>query len=102
MAEASIVPPEILLTRRVQELVLNGEELPPPYVCRDDDPKQVISSTLCSIPIIDFGLLLSSPTPDNIAQQKQQLQKLRLALSSWGCFQVYLSYLYIFPLSYFG
>ncbi|KAI9110186.1 hypothetical protein K1719_018628 [Acacia pycnantha] len=90
MAQASIVPAEILLARRVQEMVLNGEELPPPYVCRDDDPTQVISPTLCSIPIIDFALLSpsSSPIPpDIIALQKQELQKLRLALSSWGCFQ---------------
>ncbi|KAK4267580.1 hypothetical protein QN277_024341 [Acacia crassicarpa] len=89
MAQASLVPAEILLARRVQEMVLNGEELPPPYVCRDDDPTQVISPTLCSIPIIDFALLSSSSPipPDIIALQKQELQKLRLALSSWGCFQ---------------
>ncbi|XP_054785033.1 protein SRG1-like [Prosopis cineraria] len=85
MAQTSIVPADILLARRVQEMVLNGEEPPPPYICRDDGPTQVVSSTLCSIPIIDFGLL-SSPAPD-IAQQKQELDKLRLALSSWGCFQ---------------
>ncbi|KAK7270649.1 hypothetical protein RJT34_25960 [Clitoria ternatea] len=74
-----IVPVEALLSKRVQEMVLNGEEPPPPYVCRDDDIMSSASS--CPLPIIDFGIL-SSPT-----KQKQELQKLKSALSSWGCFQ---------------
>lgn len=78
-----MVPMEALLSKRVQEMVLNGDEPPPPYVCRDDESIQNVPPALCSIPIIDFELLSSS------TKQKQELQKLRSALSSWGCFQVH-------------
>ncbi|RDX69406.1 Codeine O-demethylase, partial [Mucuna pruriens] len=84
MKGISIVTMEEMLSKRVQEMVLNGEEPPPPYVCRDDDAPQNVPSALFSLPIIDFGLL-SSPTPTT--EQKQELQKLRSALSLWGCFQ---------------
>ncbi|XP_017435600.1 protein SRG1-like isoform X2 [Vigna angularis] len=75
---------EALLSKRVQEMVRNGEEPPPPYVRRDVNYTQIVPSTLCSPPIIDFGLI-SSSTP--LTKQKEELQKLRSALSSWGCFQ---------------
>jgi len=77
---------EALLSKRVQEMVQNGEEPPPPYVRRDVNCTQTVTSTLCSPPTIDFGLISSSSTP--VTKQKEELQKLRSALSSWGCFQV--------------
>jgi len=76
---------EALLSKRVQEMVQNGEEPPSPYVCRDVDCTKMEPLTLCSLPIIDFGLL-SPSTPTT--QQKEELKKLRSSLSSWGCFQV--------------
>ncbi|QCE08861.1 protein SRG1-like [Vigna unguiculata] len=76
---------EALLSKRVQEMVQNGEEPPPPYVRRDVNCTQTVTSTLCSPPTIDFGLISSSSTP--VTKQKEELQKLRSALSSWGCFQ---------------
>lgn len=97
MARVSGVPAEVLLSKRVQEMALNGEEPPPPYVCRDDGPTPDNPSALCSLPLIDFGLLSLPTTP--IAEQKQELEKLRLALSSWGCFQVHIlptQYVFLF------
>ncbi|KAL2982542.1 hypothetical protein AAZX31_13G347800, partial [Glycine max] len=69
-----------LLSKHVQEMVQNGEEPPPPYKILINKYTQNVPSASCSLPIIDFGLL-SSPT-----KQKQELQRLRSALSCWGCF----------------
>lgn len=35
MADVSLPLAEVLLSKRVQEMVLNGEEPPHPYICRD-------------------------------------------------------------------
>lgn len=83
MAGVSIPTADVLLSRRVQEMVLKGEEPPPLYICRDDDTEDV-SSALSSIPVIDLSLLSSSAT---ICEQEEELQKLKSALCSWGCFQ---------------
>jgi len=74
---------EKLLAKRVQDMVLQGEEdqLPSPYVCRkkdqyEDDDHAV---NLAPIPIIDLNQAHVDP---------EELQSLKLALCSWGCFQV--------------
>lgn len=83
---AENLPPtaaEVLLAKRVQEMVLNREEPPPQYFGRDGDTIDDVSSSPSSlIPIIDLSLL-SSSTPG----AKEELEKLRSALCSWGCFQ---------------
>lgn len=79
------MPVEAILSKRVQEMVLNGEEPPPPYICRDDDYTQNVPSASWSLPIIDF-VLLSSPSP---ATKQKELEKLKSSLTSWGCFQVH-------------
>ncbi|GAV85795.1 2OG-FeII_Oxy domain-containing protein/DIOX_N domain-containing protein [Cephalotus follicularis] len=84
MTGVSVVPVEVLLAKRVQEMVLDGEEPPAPYLSRDGDEAQDISSPSSIIPIIDLSLF-SSSIPHN--KQEEELQKLRSALSSWGCFQ---------------
>ncbi|XP_015168244.1 protein SRG1-like [Solanum tuberosum] len=87
MAAYSVPPSEVLLSKRVQEMVLHGEEPLGPYICRsgeDVDGKEDIMDT-SPIPIIDLNLLSSSTTSDN--EREQELEKLRSALSSWGCFQ---------------
>ena len=84
MAGVSIPTADVLLSRRVQEMVLKGEEPPPLYICRDGDTEDV-SSALSSIPVIDLSLLSSTAT---IFEQEEELQKLKSALCSWGCFQV--------------
>ena len=87
MEQVSMVAADVLLSKRVQEMVLNGEEPPPPYVCRDDGSVQCVPSNLCSLPVIDFEpFTVISQTPNT--KQKQELEKLQSALSSWGCFQV--------------
>ncbi|XP_050232825.1 codeine O-demethylase-like [Mercurialis annua] len=80
----SIVPPaQVLLSRRVQEMVLHGEEPPQPYMGRDDSTYDVSVPPPYMPPIIDLSLL----SPDS-STAEDELQKLRSALSSWGCIQV--------------
>lgn len=85
MAAYSVPLSEVLLSKRVQEMVLHGEEPLGPYICRsgEDDEKEDIMDTS---PIIDQNLLSSSTPSDN--EREQGLDKLGSALSSWGCFQV--------------
>lgn len=87
MAAFSVPPAEVLLSKRVQEMVLHGEEPLGPYICRsgeDIDENEDIMD-ISPIPIIDLNLLSSSTTSDD--KREQELEKLGSALSSWGCFQ---------------
>ncbi|XP_055830489.1 protein SRG1-like isoform X2 [Solanum dulcamara] len=87
MAASSVPPDEVLLSKRVQEMVLLGEEPLGPYICRsgeDVDENEDIMDT-SPIPIIDLNRLSSSTTSDN--ERERELEKLGSALSSWGCFQ---------------
>lgn len=89
MAGVSVTPPEVLLSKRVQEMVINGEEPPSPYISRDDGDEDASSASASQlIPIIDLSLILSS-TNHHTSEEKEEeeLQKLKSALSSWGCFQ---------------
>lgn len=67
----------------VQEMSRDGDEPPPRYIV-----KQIPNSSPPSapVPVIDLSQL-SSP---------EELGKLRSALSSWGCFQVHLFFLFFF------
>lgn len=99
MAGASVLPPaEVLLSKRVQEMALNGEQPPAPYVSRYDyDATEDDFSTVSEIPIIDLGILSSSEA--STEEYEEELMKLKSALQSWGCFQVWtrtLHLLYIF------
>lgn len=90
MAEVSInLPAEVLLSKRVQEMVLNDEEPPAPYKSRDDEDTEDDDPTSVSpIPIIDLNPLISSSEVP--AEESQEvLEKIKAALSSWGCFQVH-------------
>lgn len=95
-ASACLPSAEVLLERRVQELVLDpdsGEHHL--YICRkaeaadlDPDENLVPDPT---IPIIDLDIIISpenSTTAHSKHEREEELQKLRSALSSWGCFQV--------------
>ncbi|KAH7564977.1 hypothetical protein ACOSQ2_021329 [Xanthoceras sorbifolium] len=84
MAQLSPLPAEILLSKRVQEMSLNGEQPPPLYICRHADTVEEVSAQLSPLSIIDLSLF-SSSTP--CTKQQQELEKLRSALCSWGCFQ---------------
>ncbi|KAK4374714.1 hypothetical protein RND71_005391 [Anisodus tanguticus] len=87
MAAFSVPPVEVLLSKRVQEMVLHGEEPLGPYICRsgkDVGENEDIMST-SPVPIIDLNRLCSSKISDK--EREEELEKLRSALSSWGCFQ---------------
>lgn len=90
MAEVSHSPTEVLLSRRVQEISLNDDEKPPPpYICRDelqeeedDGAEKGNHPTESSpIPVVDVANFISSKS------HPQELDELKAALSSWGCFQ---------------
>lgn len=85
MAGVSLLPAEVLLSKRVQEMVLDGEEPPYLYVCRDGVEAEDVPSQLSPIPIVDLSILSSS---EPCAEHEVELHKLRSALCSWGCFQV--------------
>ncbi|KAF8393132.1 hypothetical protein HHK36_021373 [Tetracentron sinense] len=84
MAGSPLPTKVVSLSKLVQELAINGDEPPPRYFFKDgkDEPIKA-SPLLSSIPIIDLGLLSSSSSPST----KEELEKLRSALSTWGCFQ---------------
>jgi hypothetical protein len=81
MAE-SAPPPKKQLLQSVQELVINGEQLPENYIHEDGD-RGVLDVPLVEIPVVDLGLLTS------LSISGEELEKLHSALRSWGCFQVY-------------
>ncbi|XP_021298326.1 protein SRG1-like [Herrania umbratica] len=84
MASPSILPADVLLSRRVQEMVINGEGPESLYICRDEKEAQDVPSPLAPIPIIDLSLFSSSTLS---TKREEELQKLKSALCSWGCFQ---------------
>ncbi|XP_059641097.1 codeine O-demethylase-like [Cornus florida] len=85
MAGVSTPSAELLLSKRVQEMVLNGEEPPALYFCRDGETIADAPSPISPIPIIDLSTL-SCSTPST-KEYEDELQKLKSALCSWGCFQ---------------
>ncbi|KAA8535183.1 hypothetical protein F0562_030186 [Nyssa sinensis] len=70
------------LSKPVQELVINGDELPQRYVCKAGDGVIGASFPLMDVPVIDLSLLTSSPDVG-----EAELKKLQMALSYCGCFQ---------------
>lgn len=94
MAGVPLLPADVLLSKRVQEMVLKGEEPPHLYVCREGDATQEVSSTLSSIPVIDFSLLSTSAPSTKQEEEEEILEQLRSALCSWGCFQVSTQFLF--------
>ncbi|KAM3714196.1 hypothetical protein ACJW31_01G313900 [Castanea mollissima] len=74
---------EELLSQSVQELVINGGQPPDNYVYKNSTGGVPdVHTPLNEIPVIDLGNLKSSATT-----VEEELEKLRSALSSWGCFQ---------------
>ena len=81
MAESAPAFKTPMVQKSVQELVLNGDELPEKYIHKDREGGD-LDVPLVEIPVVNLGLLSSLST------SKEELQKLRSALSTWGCFQV--------------
>ncbi|XP_052198708.1 protein SRG1-like isoform X1 [Diospyros lotus] len=68
--------------KSVQEMSAAGVEPPKEYICRDNKFSQLDTSPpLAPIPVIDLSLFSSG------GEEEGELEKLRSALSSWGCFQ---------------
>lgn len=85
MAGVTVPSAEVLLSKRVQEMVIAGDEPLGPYLCRNDYVQHHSAAT-SSIPVLDIGCFLAQ---DWAAEQtQQQLHKLKSSLSTWGCFQV--------------
>lgn len=86
MAESQASVEVEVLGKSVQDLFLNSENLPTNYIYeeggagfRDASPPSE------DIPVVDLNHLTSPSSAE------QELAKLRYALHSWGCFQVWLS-----------
>ncbi|GFY99680.1 2-oxoglutarate (2OG) and Fe(II)-dependent oxygenase superfamily protein [Actinidia rufa] len=72
-----------LLCKPLQELLIAGDNLPEKYIYKDSDYGVIDSSPpLMEIPVIDLRLLASS-SPSG----EDEVEKLKSALCSWGCFQ---------------
>lgn len=70
----------------VQEISMKGDDPPRPFIVRNNVYGSVDTSPpLASIPTIDISIF--SPQ-SSIQETEKELDKLRSALSSWGCFQV--------------
>ncbi|XP_065851233.1 protein LATERAL BRANCHING OXIDOREDUCTASE 1-like [Euphorbia lathyris] len=67
------------MSKYVQDMSIDGDEPPPMYFTKEIIPS---SLPLISLPLINLTLLSSSSK-----EGVQELQKLKQALSSWGCFQ---------------
>ncbi|GFS41755.1 2-oxoglutarate (2OG) and Fe(II)-dependent oxygenase superfamily protein [Actinidia rufa] len=70
------------LSNPVQELAVSGEDPPEKYVYKGEHGAIDASFLVMEIPLIDMSLLTSSS-----AAGDEELQKLRSALASCGCFQ---------------
>ncbi|KAF3453063.1 hypothetical protein FNV43_RR03496 [Rhamnella rubrinervis] len=68
--------------KTVQELVFEEEEIPEKYIHREYGGHTNDAFPYMEIPTIDIGLLVSSSN-----SAADEIQKLRSALSTWGCFQ---------------
>ncbi|XP_062010828.1 protein SRG1-like [Rosa rugosa] len=76
----------VKLCMSVQEMSINGDEPPPEYIVREGIFGAIDSSPeIGQIPIIDINLY--STSSHDSEQAENELEKLRSALSSSGCFQ---------------
>ncbi|KAG9153283.1 hypothetical protein Leryth_024082 [Lithospermum erythrorhizon] len=72
------------LMMRVQEIAKNGAEIPPAFHCRDDQGREIVPPTESPVPVINFSLL--SPSLSKTEEGQKELEKLKTACSTWGCF----------------
>lgn len=83
--QAAVVP----LSKNVQEMSINGDEPPARYIVKDGSLGPATSSSpLVPIPVIDLSLLSLSSSLSS-KEEVDELEKLKSALGTWGCFQVY-------------
>ena len=70
-------------TSTVQELASKGHQIPEKYIHKDGHDSGAPNAPLMDVPSIDLALLASSSS-----EAAKELEKLKLALATWGCFQV--------------
>ncbi|PIN14354.1 Iron/ascorbate family oxidoreductase [Handroanthus impetiginosus] len=86
MAAVSIPSAEVLLSKRVQEMAVTGEDPSGPYIGRNEhDDTEEVSPENSPIPVVDLGCSL--PQKPSSKETEENLEKLKSALSTWGCFQ---------------
>ncbi|KAL8473433.1 hypothetical protein ACS0TY_030321 [Phlomoides rotata] len=86
MATVSVPSAEVLLSKRVQEMVITGDDPVGPFLCRNGhDLAQRASTDNSPIPIVDMGCFFAGKW--SAEETEQELHKLKCALSTWGCFQ---------------
>ncbi|KAG8379781.1 hypothetical protein BUALT_Bualt07G0125100 [Buddleja alternifolia] len=87
MAGVTVPPAEVLLSKRVQEMVIADDEPPAPYICRNDQDDDVEEESIenSPVPVVNIGCFLAENWSDK--ESAEELKKLKLALSTWGCFQ---------------
>ncbi|KAH6827839.1 hypothetical protein C2S53_015833 [Perilla frutescens var. hirtella] len=84
MAGVSVPPAEVLLSKRVQQMVIAGDEPLGPYLCRNDHHDEESTAT-SPIPAVDIGCFATGNW--SAEETEEELQKLKSSLSTWGCFQ---------------
>ncbi|KAM1397016.1 hypothetical protein ACFX2I_014639 [Malus domestica] len=76
---------ELLGSKTVQEVLIQGEQVPEKYIHKvEDGGVQVPNASaaqLMDVPVIDLALLAASSI------SVDELEKLRSSLATWGCFQ---------------
>ncbi|KAL4180131.1 hypothetical protein AMTRI_Chr13g123690 [Amborella trichopoda] len=80
---------EIMRAPQVQELANVGQEVPPIFICKEEDGPSPFSID-SNIPIIDMSVILSPPKPSSPSwkdARNQEKSKLKAALQDWGLFQ---------------
>ena len=85
------LPGKVSLPKSVQEMSIDGDEPPQQYIVRDNNFGPIDTSPpLAPIPVIDISLFSSSPSSlqSSKEEEEKELERLRSALSTWGCFQV--------------
>lgn len=85
LARAGVVAaPSLSLTKHEQDISINSGDPPPLCTLKENPP-------LVPIPVIDISLLSSEE-----GEEDDELEKLRTALTTWGCFQVLVSFFEVF------
>ncbi|KAK3039962.1 hypothetical protein RJ639_027152, partial [Escallonia herrerae] len=78
------------VAKTVQQMSIDGDEPALPYIIKEN-PFGAIDTfpPLAEIPVIDISLFSSSPSSSAHSPKEaaDELEKLRSALTSWGCFQ---------------
>ncbi|XP_047339306.1 codeine O-demethylase-like [Impatiens glandulifera] len=81
---------ETVITKSVKEMSINGDDPPSTYLVRESKFGSIdTSAPTATIPVIDLSLFYSSSSSSSTSPaESNELDKLRSALTSWGCFQL--------------